>query len=164
MERMNTADTVTLAGGVLTVIGAANLNKRWGGFVFFIGKAADLLDGPLARWLHLASKAGGDFDRRTDRLGEASVVAGLCHEGIVPPALPVAGYALSVAHHRLKPPSAIGAVSAVCKDIAIGAGVLATMADRDKQAYQTLKTAAQSAGWLAVGLGAVSFAQVPKSS
>ncbi|PIV80304.1 CDP-alcohol phosphatidyltransferase family protein [bacterium CG17_big_fil_post_rev_8_21_14_2_50_64_8] len=72
--------SVSVAGLVITafsglIVGSGHL--FWGGIVFLLGSAFDMLDGDLARLQGTVSARGAFLDSCFDRLGEAFLLAGL---------------------------------------------------------------------------------------
>jgi hypothetical protein len=150
----NSADMLTVAGGVAKTFGALNLDKQWGAFAIVAGVGFDALDGHHARTNGLEDGVGAAFDTSVDRVTEGIVVASLVEQDIVPCALPIIGYVTKLALKTSgRDGNTAGNIAAICKDAAIGIGILATCFNRQSKERQFLKTSTNVLGWIAVGIG-----------
>src|SRR6266571_1334975 len=77
------ANLITLIGLALTIFGATRLNTIAGLIVVIIGKAFDLLDGPIARRTH-ASQFGANMDTTADKLTGLTIIAAAYHFKLAP--------------------------------------------------------------------------------
>jgi cardiolipin synthase (CMP-forming) len=75
---------VTLAGLVLTVVGATLLN-HWAGIgLILLGRSLDLLDGPIARATHTVTALTVILDPIADKLALVAIVLGLIYYQLAP--------------------------------------------------------------------------------
>ncbi len=128
---LNSADMITITGGIITTVGAANLDKQWGAVVVGIGRGLDTLDGHVARASGLDGDQGAHLDTTVDRFSEGIIVGALVYEDVIRPSLPVIGYGvrlISRASH--KEGTVVGNSAMFLKDLAIGVGVIATSFER----------------------------------
>lgn len=76
------ANATTLAGLLLSMLGAVLLGQAhlgWSAVALITGSLLDVLDGPLARRRGMAGPRGALLDTFADRLGEASLWAGMAY-------------------------------------------------------------------------------------
>lgn len=78
------ANFVTLAGFVLTIWGSLHLATLAGVVCLAIGRALDLLDGPVARRTH-TSRFGAVLDASIDKFAVLAIVTGLLGYNLAPP-------------------------------------------------------------------------------
>ena len=158
IEKIKSADLVTLSGGIVCTVGGLNLNKRWGAVLVGLGKGLDVIDGPVSRRSDPTSYAR-TLDKFTDRFTEGVVVGSLVNEGIVSPIIPALGYGLRSAIKTSFPNkdgNVFGRLGAYSKDIAIGAGLLATAFEEDTSTKKSLKKISNFFGVSAVSLAVLS--------
>lgn len=77
------ANGITLAGAILTLIGAIKLNTVFGLTCVIVGRAFDVLDGPVARRTH-SSHFGAMFDATSDKLVGLALLIAAYHFRLAP--------------------------------------------------------------------------------
>lgn len=77
------ANFATLIGLVLTIHGSMHLETLQGVIEIAVGRALDVLDGPIARATH-ASRFGAAVDATADKIAIAAVIIGAWHFSAVP--------------------------------------------------------------------------------
>lgn len=77
------ANAITIMGLILVVLGSTRLNTQTGLFLVVLGRAFDLIDGPVARFTH-TSKFSAILDPTVDKLALLSIVVALFYFSLAP--------------------------------------------------------------------------------
>lgn len=65
------ANAITLAGLAVSAYGAMNIDELSGVLLFGVGRVADVIDGPVARYTNTASEFGAKIDASADKIAVA---------------------------------------------------------------------------------------------
>ena len=151
------ANVATIVGLGLTLHGAANLDSLQGVAEIGLGRALDLVDGPLARRFH-ASRFGAALDGTADKIGTIAMVAGAYHydaapdvvlAGVLAQNIVNAGLTLYTEHKGRDPESSFaGKRGMFFQNLAIGAFALASVVES-----QPFQNGLEVAGGIVAAIG-----------
>ncbi len=154
---MDLPDQVTLGGGIANIVAVEHLDSPLGAIITGVSLTTDLIDGRLARWLEIANSPG--LDKYVDRFKELNTIRGMVREGVLPVALPIAGYALRTIT-KLRPErdgTMMGRSAMNLKDVAFMTALSSLAFEQDTKVSQVLTASARGLGWLSVGLGTLNL-------
>lgn len=152
------ANAITIVGFVMAICGAASLNTLTGVVLLTIGRALDVIDGPVARRT-VSSRFGAGLDALCDKLALLAVLIAAWHYAVVPLSLIIMFALLHVINtvvaiiaqrrKRLLVSSIYGKYAAFTQNIAI---VLFAYSETTSAHRQVLL---QDAGWILSIVGVI---------
>lgn len=153
------ANAISAAGFALTVIGAANLGTPLGLTEVGVGRALDLVDGPVARHTR-TSEFGAAVDATLDKLGIGVVMVEAWQQNIIPKPALVAiathnaiNAVASVVAERRHPgepmaPSRSGKRAMAVENVALGSYALGKVLEHHEQVINFLGFSENLSGWI----------------